>query len=124
MCLSPQWGVWGCRGETARRAWSEMRVETGRQEDKAPHPLVGTARQQRAVGIFLIQLQMTGTEIQIHRQDVLHEMETFKDLRKWTRQKLVAGSLSIPVATVRRKEQRRPWFASRDRLQSFCCWVD
>lgn len=110
--LEPTVGSVGCRRETARSAWSEMWVETGdgrRSQDKAPHPFVGTARQQRAVGIFLIQLQITGTEIQIHRRDVLHEMETFKDLRKWTRQKLVAGSLSIPVATVRRKEQRRPW---------------
>ena len=84
------------------------------RQDKALHPLVSTARQQRAIGIFLIQLQMTRTEIQIHRQDVLHEMERFKDLRKWTRQKLVAGSLRIPVARVRKEEQRRPWLANRD----------
>lgn len=77
-------------------------------QDKALHPSVGSARQPRAIGIFLTQLQMTRTEIQIHRQDVLQEMETFKDLGKLTRQKLVAGSLRIPVATIRKKEQRRP----------------
>lgn len=106
-----------CERDGQKRLVRDVGGDRGRQEesDKAPHPFVGTARQQRAVGIFLIQLHRT--EIQIHRRDVLHEMETFKDLQKMDEAEVGCWKPEHPCG--HSQEGSRGGLGNRDRLQCF-----